>query len=151
MNKNFLPPTTKKAALNTCDKINQDIRAQTVACINTFKDSGEAVISDNIEKLNREWDTERILETSTAATVIMGSICGLKKNGNCFLVLTGAAGFFLLQHALQGWCPSLPCIRKAGFRTAEEINNEKTVFKILRGDFQLESRDANELLGMTEK
>lgn len=65
--------------------------------------------------------------------------------------MTGAVGFFLLQHALQGWCPPLPIIRKIGVRTAEEINQEKTVFKLIRGDFTGNTDDINALLTMTEK
>ena len=44
-------------------------------------------------------------------------------------------GAFLLQHALQGWCPPLPLLRQLGVRTAEEINEERTALKTIRGDF----------------
>jgi hypothetical protein len=47
------------------------------------------------------------------------------------LVVTG----FLLQHALQGWCPPLPVLRRLGVRTAREIERERTALKALRGDF----------------
>ena len=151
MNKEILPPTTKKAASHTCNKVNQDIRNKTLSCINTYKGSGEAILSDKIEKLNREWDTERVLETKAASVVLLSSIVGYKKKKCCWFLLTGAAGFFLLQHALQGWCPPLPVIRKVGVRTAEEINQEKTVFKLIRGDFSGNTDDTNTLLNMTEK
>lgn len=151
MNKEILPPTTKKAAFHTCNKVNQDIRNKTLSCINTYKDSGEAILSDKIEKLNREWDTERVLETKAASVVLLSSIVGYKKKKCCWFLLTGAAGFFLLQHALQGWCPPLPVIRKVGVRTAEEINQEKTIFKLIRGDFSGNTDDINTLLNMTEK
>jgi hypothetical protein len=42
---------------------------------------------------------------------------------------------FLLQHALQGWCPPLPVLRRLGVRTADEINQERYALKALRGDF----------------
>jgi len=32
---------------------------------------------------------------------------------------------FLLQHAIQGWCPPIPILRRFGFRTADEINRER--------------------------
>jgi hypothetical protein len=35
----------------------------------------------------------------------------------------------LLMHALQGWCPPLPVIRKLGVRTAKEIFEEKTAYR----------------------
>lgn len=42
---------------------------------------------------------------------------------------------FLLQHAVQGWCPPLPVLRRLGFRTQPEIDYERYALKSLRGDF----------------
>jgi hypothetical protein len=42
---------------------------------------------------------------------------------------------FLFQHAIQGWCPPVPVLRRLGFRTANEIEQERTALKALRGDF----------------
>ena len=44
-------------------------------------------------------------------------------------------GGFLLQHAVQGWCPPLPFFRANGVRTQSEIDEEKFALKALRGDF----------------
>jgi hypothetical protein len=52
-------------------------------------------------------------------------------------VLPGLVAGFLLQHALQGWCPPLPVFRRLGFRTASEIDYERYALKALRGDFEL--------------
>lgn len=151
MNKECLPPTTKRVALNTCNKVNQEIRNKTICCIDNNKSGDEAALSDIIEKLNREWDTERALETNAASVVLLSSIIGYSMKKCCWFLLTGAVGICLLQHALQGWCPPLPIIRKMGVRTAEEINQEKTVFKWLRGDFSGSTEDTNGLLTMAEK
>jgi hypothetical protein len=35
-------------------------------------------------------------------------------------------GFFL-QHAIQGWCPPLPVLRRLGFRTVQEIEEERAI------------------------
>jgi hypothetical protein len=43
---------------------------------------------------------------------------------------------FLLQHAVQGWCPPVPLFRRLGFRTAAEIDYERYALKALRGDFR---------------
>ena len=43
---------------------------------------------------------------------------------------------FLLQHAVQGWCPPLPVFRRLGFRTQTEIEEERYALKALRGDFR---------------
>lgn len=151
MKKNLLPPTTKRVSLHTCNQVNQAIRDKTLCCINTYKDSEDVILSQKIEKLNYEWDTERFLEADAGSLVLLSSIKGYKKKKCCWFLLTGTVGFFLLQHALQGWCPSIPVIRRFGVRTAEEINQEKTVFKMLRGDFLQKSNEADAMLTMAEK
>jgi hypothetical protein len=57
----------------------------------------------------------------------------------------------MLQHALQGWCPPLPFIRKRGVRTADEINAEKTALKLMRGDFAKECKEAADALNIAEQ
>jgi hypothetical protein len=42
---------------------------------------------------------------------------------------------FLFQHAVEGWCPPIPVLRRLGFRTAREIDIERVALKALRGDF----------------
>ena len=43
---------------------------------------------------------------------------------------------FLFQHAVQGWCPPIPILRRLGFRTSYEIEEERAALKALRGDFE---------------
>jgi hypothetical protein len=52
-----------------------------------------------------------------------------------WLLLPIVVQSFLLQHALQGWCPPVPVLRRLGVRTADEINQERYALKALRGDF----------------
>lgn len=151
MKKALLPPTAQRVSYHTRENINSEIRNQTIHCLNTYKDSNETILSDKIKKLNSEWDIERFLETKAASIMLASSILGYKKSKCCWFFLTGAVGLFLLQQALQGWCPPVPAIRRMGVRTAEEINNEKTVFKFIRGDFSQNTNDVNEMLTMAEK
>ena len=53
-----------------------------------------------------------------------------------FYLLPAAVAGFLLQHAVQGWCPPVPVFRRLGFRTAAEIDEERYALKALRGDFR---------------
>ncbi|CAN5323809.1 hypothetical protein BH23VER1_BH23VER1_13700 [soil metagenome] len=53
-----------------------------------------------------------------------------------WIVLPMAVTAFLLQHAVQGWCPPLPLIRRLGVRTQREIEEERMALKLLRGDFK---------------
>ena len=50
-------------------------------------------------------------------------------------LLPGVIGGFLLQHAVEGWCPPVPLLRRLGFRTEAEIQRERYALKALRGDF----------------
>jgi hypothetical protein len=43
---------------------------------------------------------------------------------------------FLLQHAVQGWCPPIIWFRRLGVRTSTEIDHERNALKALRGDFR---------------
>ena len=51
-------------------------------------------------------------------------------------------GGFLLQHAVQGWCPPLPIFRRGGVRTQAEIEQERYALKAIRGDFE-QMREGN--------
>jgi hypothetical protein len=52
-----------------------------------------------------------------------------------WLILPIIASTFLLQYAIQGWCPPIYLLRRFGFRTRQEINLEIYALKALRGDF----------------
>lgn len=93
-----------------------------------------AVISRRIEELEKEWSVERWLEANAAALAFTGTALGLTVNKKWFavpLIVTG----FLFQHAVQGWCPPLPALRRMGVRTRGEIDREKFALKHVRGDF----------------
>lgn len=145
-----LPPTFKRVLYNTPPEINEDIREKTLENLSHFQGDIEELISARIKSLQREWDTERFLETSAASLIILGSVLGLR-SGRLWHLFTGAVGASLLLHALEGWCPPLPAIRRCLIRTADEINKEKTVLKMMRGDFSQEFNNIEEMLTLAEK
>jgi hypothetical protein len=49
-----------------------------------------------------------------------------------WLVLTAVVPAFLLQHAVQGWCPPIEVFRRRGTRTRGEMDAERTAIKALR-------------------
>src|SRR5436190_144953 len=53
------------------------------------------------------------------------------------LPTTIAVAGFLLQHALQGWCPPMATFRRLGVRTSYEIDYERYALKVLRRDFDV--------------
>ena len=79
-----------------------------------------------------------MLETNAAALALTGLVLGAVR-GRRWLLLPGLVLPFLLQHALQGWCPPIEIIRRLGVRTRREIDREKVALKALRGDFGLVS------------
>lgn len=149
--KNVLPATTQRVAAYTNPDVNKMIRSNTLENLTCLEDGEEAEISKRIRKLNSEWDTERFEEAKAAVCVMGCSLFGIAKN-KYWSFLTLIAATFLLQHALLGWCPSTPVIRKMGIRTSEEISREKMVLKMFRKDFaHVKTNDAEELLKAAEK
>jgi hypothetical protein len=148
--KNILPPTAQRVFLRTDPMTNSEIRNQTIRNLNIFKNGDEADITERIRMLDQEWDTERVLEVNASLLVLLSSYLGIKTSRIWFL-LTGTVAIFMLWHAILGWCPPLPLIRKWGVRTADEIHAEKIALKILRGDFSGNPSSADDALNMAEK
>lgn len=128
-----IPATTKRVELHTSKYTNQRIRKETLDNISSYTNKSNEEILARINELNKEWDIERLLETNAAAVVILGTVLGFTANKKWF-VISGIAGGFLLQHALQGWCPPVPLLRRLGVRTSSEINYEKEALKELRSN-----------------
>jgi hypothetical protein len=98
-------------------------------------------IGTRLKELDAEWDIERMLEVNASAVAFAGVVLGATLDRR-FYALPAVVTAFLFQHAVQGWCPPLPVLRKMGFRTAREIDVERNALKALRGDFR-GSRRAN--------
>jgi hypothetical protein len=131
----MLPDTTDRVPLNTDDEINQWIRERTERSIQQCAAAGPEAIEQRLAELDREWDTERYLETMAPTFSLIGLTLGITKHRGWLLLPLVVQAFFL-QHALQGWCPPLPVLRRLGIRTMDEINEERVALKALRGDFQ---------------
>jgi hypothetical protein len=94
----------------------------------------DSEIAARIDALDREWDVERYLEVLAPGFALTGITLGLVKNRG-WLLFSGAVLGFLVQHAVQGWCPPLALLRRMGVRTRREIDEERYALKALRGDF----------------
>jgi hypothetical protein len=95
---------------------------------------GSMEIDRRLEELDHEWDIERMLESNAASFVLLGLGLGAFVDRRFFIVPALVASF-LLEHAVQGWCPPIPLFRRLGVRTAREIYTERIGLKVLRGDF----------------
>lgn len=87
-----------------------------------------------IDALDQEWDIERWLELNAGSLALGGLGLGLAVDRR-FLALPAVVLPFLIQHALQGWCPPIALFRRLGVRTRQEIDRERYALKALRGDF----------------
>lgn len=95
---------------------------------------GPAAIDSRLAELDLEWDVGRALAAGVATAAMAGS--GLAATvGRQFLALPAAAGALLLLHALGVRSPAEAVLRRMGYRTAAEIEEERSVLKALRGDF----------------
>lgn len=130
----YFPSTVDRVPDNTACEYNERIRRQTEQCVAHYARQGPAAIDRRLAELDEEWDIERTLETNAASAVMVGSMLGFFVDRRFFL-FPMAVGGFLLQHAVQGWCPPLPVFRAWGVRTQSEIDEEKFALKALRGDF----------------
>ena len=130
----MFPTTVERVPINTAEEINAWIREETEKRIAHLKAAGPEAIERRLRELDEEWDIERRLETNASCAVLVGVALGTFVDKR-FFVLPAIVGGFLLQHALQGWCPPVPIFRRMGVRTQSEIEEERYTLKALRGDF----------------
>ena len=130
----MIPGTSERVPQQTHWTINEQIRRQTRASIDRYRTASPEEISCRLEELEQEWDVERVLEANAASATLVGVGLGLTVDRR-WLLFPAVIGGFLLQHALQGWCPPLPIFRRLGYRTQREIDEERYALKAIRGDF----------------
>jgi hypothetical protein len=146
----MLPATTRRVTDHTDVYVNETIRLRTEMNIVEAIAAGPGGIEKRLAELDREWDIERALEANAASISLAGFALGAFVNRG-FLVLPAVVAGFLLQHALQGWCPPVPVMRRLGMRTQTEIEQERYALKLLRGDFkEVASPDKNIAPGQDE-
>lgn len=103
--------------------------------IRLYAGQPDDVITHRIEELQCEWSMERRLQTNASILILTGVLFGLAGRRK-WLLLSGTAAGFLLQHAISGWCPPMIGLRKLGVRTRSEIDREIYALKAARGDFK---------------
>jgi hypothetical protein len=112
-------------------KIDQEIKDNVVH----YAAQGAAEIESRIEELDRKWDIERTLELNAGIIALTGAVLALTVSKK-WAILPAVVTTFLIQHAVQGWCPPLPLFRRLGIKTRPEMDREKYALKALRGDFK---------------
>lgn len=120
----LIASSATRVPAHTATAVNRRIAADTRTRLQRIG-SDPAAIRKRLAELDREWDVERMIQTNAATLALSGTVLGLTVDKRFFalpLLVTG----FLLQHAIQGWCPPLPVLRRCGFRTPREIEEERS-------------------------
>lgn len=128
-----MPTTRDRVPLNTDAQINLRIQRATARRVHYYSVHRDE-IAQRLRALDDEWDIERAIEVNAAAIAFAGIALGATRS-RAWLALPALVSGFLFQHAVQGWCPPVPLLRRLGFRTAYEIEEERHALKALRGDF----------------
>jgi len=136
----MLPSTVGRVPQNTADEVNEQIHRRTEESIAWTIRRGPVAVERRLAELDREWDIERLLEANASSIMLVGLVLGTTANRK-FLLVPAAVAAFLLMHALQGWCPPLPILRRLGVRTQAEIESERYALKAMRGDFAAAGKD----------
>lgn len=92
------------------------------------------MISERIAELQREWSIERHLQINIAAVGLSTTALAVTVNRKWGFATCAGLAFFLF-HAIEGFDPPMPALRRMGVRSRAEINREVYALKILRGDF----------------
>lgn len=137
-----------RVSQNTCDSVNEQIRQQTDENIQRMAHVGQEVITKRLGELDAEWDIERYIETMAPSITLAGLTLGLTVNRRWF-ALPVFVQSFLLMHAVQGWCPPIPVLRRFGVRTTFEIDRERNALKALRGDYR--ERDSQKAMEAVDR
>jgi len=132
----------ERVRANTAAQINWRIDRQIEDNVRHYAHQKKEEISRRIWELEQEWDIERVLETM-ASSLSLAAIALSVTNHRRWIILSGVVLAFFLMHAIQGWCPPIPVLRRLGVRTREEIDRERYALKLLIGDFpRVSSADA---------
>jgi len=129
-----LPKTTSRVSQHTSRKLNERISTETQKNVERLCGTDRETLARRLDELDREWDFERAIQTGASGQILLGLALGTFVNRRWY-AWSGVIAGFLLMHALHGWAPPLPILRRLGFRTQAEIEEERDALRIMRGDF----------------
>jgi hypothetical protein len=113
----MLPNTVERVPAHTAEEINRRIRRETDERVRHFAAHPAGIDRRRLQELDEEWDIERVLEANAASIAFSGTLLAATVHKR-WLVLPALVTAFLFQHAVQGWCPPVPILRRLGYRTS---------------------------------
>ena len=129
-NRLSVPSSPERVPTSTAETVNRDLRESLAERLHYYGEHPEA-IDGRLAELEEEWDIERVIEANAAVITLSAIGGGLWVWRGLFAVPVVVATF-LLQHAIQGWCPPVPLLRRLGFRTRREIDAERDALRAIR-------------------
>src|SRR5690349_19223632 len=120
---------------STSDSVNKQIDSTILQNLKKYEGKSNSEITERIAELEKEWAIERWLELNASTLAFIGVVLAVLVN-IYWLILPGLVLPLLALHAVQGWCPPIPIMRRLNVRTRREIDWEKFSLKIQRGDFK---------------
>lgn len=138
-----------KVRRHSAKEILRRIDDATVGNLTKYAAAPPAEIDARLGELDREWDTDRALETEASAMGLLGLALGTLVRPR-LLVLPAVVASAVLMHAITGRYPLMPVFRRLGIRTAKEIARERYALKVLRGDFADMARPAAAATAITD-
>jgi hypothetical protein len=120
----MITTNARRVSSNTDPAINAWIWHETEHRMRQVASQGRPAIERRLRELDEEWDIERYVETLAPTFTLVGMTLCLVRDRRWF-VLPFVVQSFFLQHALQGWCPPVPVLRRMGVRTMQEIERER--------------------------
>jgi hypothetical protein len=124
----------ERVRANTPVDVNWRIDQQIEENVRRYAEKSPEEIARRIWELEQEWDIERVLQMMASSLSLLGIALSLTRSKR-WIILPGVVLSFLLLHAIQGWCPPVPVLRRLGVRTRDEIERERLALKALIGDF----------------
>ena len=133
-----IPSTRDRVPAHTAEHVNARIERETAERVRMLVANPNA-IGERLRALDEEWDVERAIEANASVLAFIGVVLGYFVHPY-WLALPALVTAFLFQHAIQGWCPPIPVLRRLGFRTTYEIERERHALKAVRGDYDAVSQ-----------
>ena len=129
-----MPSTRARVPAHTSEEANLRIQEAIESSVR-YHDRHRDEIPVRLRQLDEEWDIERAIEANASALAFAGITLSIAGDDRRWLIVPALVTAFLFQHAIQGWCPPVPVLRRFGFRTSYEIEQERQALKAIRGDF----------------
>jgi hypothetical protein len=126
-------PINDRIRIHTTEAANRRIDRSTQSALERASDSPERIRA-RLAELDREWSVDRAL--ILVFSILGGATAGLamramRRTGR----FSGWGALFCVQscfvgyHAVRGWCPPLPVLRRLGFRSGAEIAAERVALE----------------------